>query len=164
MAKRFAMLVVLVACGKGAKVADWTRTPLTTIDATAGGVTYQITLPEDWVRRTPPDEGWEPPTGDPFKRPHANVQNVSADFASSLESAISAAGAKPETLTRKETKPDGFALTEVHGQTLIRATVFKKVGGSVLWCTADQANDDGLVAFDATKTALVKICDSVTPK
>ena len=158
-------MCVAAACGKSKTAPDdWSKTAFKQIDASTGGVGYSIALPENWEPRKPPDEGWGAPTGDPFKRPSAHVSNVSADFASSLESAISAAGAKPENVVRKETKGGDFFITEVHEQTLIRATTFKKVGGSLLWCTATQANDDGIPSFEATKKALVKICDSVVPK
>jgi len=160
----YAMLV-LAACGKSKQAADdWSKTATKTIDASTGGVTFSIALPETWEPRKPPDEGWGPVTGDQFKRPYATVSNVSVDFASSLESAISAAGAKPEQVVRKEAKDGNYAITEVHEQKMIRATTFKKVGGSYLWCTAAQANDDGIASFDATKIALVNICDSLAAK
>ncbi len=34
----------------------------------------------------------------------------------------------------------------------------------LFWCTAAQANDDGIPSFDETKKTLVKICDSMTAK
>jgi hypothetical protein len=160
----YAMLV-LAACGKDKHVADdWSKTATRTIDGSTGGVAFSIALPDNWEPRKPPDEGWGPATGDQFKRPYATVSNVSLDLASSLESAISAAGAKPEQVVRKEAKDGGYAITEVHEQTMVRATTFKRVGGSFLWCTAAQANDDGLANFEATKKALVKICDSLVAK
>jgi hypothetical protein len=158
-------MLALAACGKGKHAAeDWSKTATKTIDGSTGGVAFTIALPETWEPRKPPDEGWGPTTGDAFKRPYATVANVSLDLASSLESAISAAGAKPEQVVRKEAKDGGYAITEVHEQTLIRATTFKKVGGSFLWCTAAQADDAGIPSFDATKLALVKICDSLAAK
>ena len=162
--RKLLVMFALVACGKGTKAEDWTKTPTKPLDASTGGVQFQISIPENWEPRKPPDEGWGPTTGDQFRRPSVSVSNVSADLASSLESAIAASGSKPEQLTRKETKPDGYALTEVHNETLVHVTRFKKVGGSYLWCRAMQANDDGIPSFEATKAALVKICESVTPK
>ena len=162
--RNLVVVLALAACGKAKPADDWTKTPFKVLDASTGGVAYQISLPENWEPRKPPEEGWAPTTGDQFQRPSAAVSNVSLDLASSLESAIAAAGAKPENLTRKETKPDGYALTEIHDHSLIRVTRFEKVGGSYLWCTATQANDGGIPSFEKAKAALVKICDSVTPK
>jgi hypothetical protein len=159
-------LVLVSACNKPkpAKELDWHRTPLKQMTSSAGGVQFEMSLPEDWEPRKPPDEGWGPVTGDAFKRPSVTIQNVSTDMASSLESAISAAGAKPENISRKEQKGDGYAITEAHEPTLIRATTFKRAGATFLWCTASQANDDGIPVFTETRQVLQKICDSVTVK
>jgi hypothetical protein len=157
-------LLVAAACGKPKKADDWSKTPFKTIDASTGGVAFTISMPETWDKRTPPDEGWGPTTGDQFQRPYVTVSNVSLDLATSVESAIATAGAKPEQIVRKESRPDGYHLTEVHDETLIRASVFKKVGSSYLWCTAAQANDAGIASFEATKQALVKVCESLSPK
>jgi len=156
---------LLVGCGKTAqKQEDWHRTPLKQMSAKAGGVELDMAIPENWEPRDAPDEGWGPKTGDPFKRPSVTLQNVSTDMASSLESAISTAGAKPENIVRKESKNEGYAITEAKEPTLIRATTFKRAGNSFVWCTASQANDDGIPMFSETKSVLQKICDSVTPK
>jgi hypothetical protein len=168
---RHAFITVLVLCAgascnkaKQAKELDWHRTPLKQMTASSGGIQFEMSIPEDWVQRTPPDEGWGLPTGDAFKRPSVTIQNVSADMASSMESAISSAGAKPENIVRKDQRGEGYAITEAKEPTLIRATTFKRVGGTFLWCTASQANDDGIPVFTETKQVLQKICDSVTPK
>lgn len=168
---RHAFFAVLVLCAgascnkaKKSKELDWHRTPLKQMTASTGGVQFEMSIPEDWAPRTPPDEGWEPPTGDAFKRPSVTIQNVSADMASSLESAISSAGAKPENIVRKDQHGEGYAITEAKEPTLIRATTFKRVGGTFLWCTASQANDDGIPVFTEARQVLQKICDSVTPK
>src|SRR5258708_149639 len=93
------IILALPACGKGKPAAeDWSKAALKQVDGSTGGVAYSIQLPETWEPRKPPDEGWGATTGDQFKRPHATLANVSADFASSIESAISAAGAKPENV------------------------------------------------------------------
>jgi hypothetical protein len=156
---------LLPSCGKTAqKQEDWHRTPLKQMSSKTGGVEFDMAIPETWEPRDAPDEGWGPKTGDAFKRPSVTVQNVSADMASSLESAISAAGAKPENVVRKEAKNEGYAITEAKEPTLIRATTFKRTGNTFLWCTASQANDDGIPMFNETKSVLQKICDSVTPK
>lgn len=158
-------LVVLVACGKARKPdEDWSRTPFKTIDSSTGGVQFSLSVPENWEPRKPPEGGWGLETGEASQRPSVTVQNVSQDLATSLESAIVAAGAKPENVVRKEDKPNGYHLTETHDETLIRATVFLKVGGSFLWCTATQANDRGIPGFEHTKQALVKICESLVVK
>ncbi|HET9992569.1 MAG TPA: hypothetical protein VFQ65_28745 [Kofleriaceae bacterium] len=156
---------LLAGCGKTAqKQQDWHRTPLKQLSVKTGGVELDIAIPEDWEPRDAPDEGWGPKTGDPFKRPSVTVQNVSSDMASSLESAIAAAGAKPENVVRKVAKNEGYAITEAKEPSLIRATTFKRTGNTFLWCTAGQANDDGIPMFNETKQVLEKICDSVTPK
>ncbi|CAN5356376.1 hypothetical protein BH11MYX1_BH11MYX1_17980 [soil metagenome] len=154
-----------LGCGKGAqkKQDDWHRTPLAQRSEHAGGVDFEIALPEDWAPRAAPDEGWGPTTGEPIKRPFVTVQNVSADLASSLESAISSAGAQAEFITRKETRADGYQISEAHDPRMIKATTFTRVGVSLLWCTASQTNDDGIPQFTETKQVLQKICDSVTP-
>jgi len=158
-------IVVLAACGKAKKAdEDWSRTPFKTIDSSTGGVAFSLSIPDNWEARKPPDGGWGLATGEVSQRPSVTVQNVSQDLATSLESAIAAAGAKPENLVRKESKADGYHLTETHDETLIRATVFMKVGGSFLWCTASQANDRGIPGFEHTKQALVKVCESLSPK
>ena len=85
------------------KKLDWHRTPLKQMTASkTGGVEFEMAIPETGCRAHAPDEGWGPTTGDPFKRPSVTIQNVSADMASSLESAISSAGAKPENVVRKD--------------------------------------------------------------
>jgi hypothetical protein len=164
---RSLIVVVLLGlgCGKGAhdKQEDWHRTPLAPRSARAGGVDFELALPQDWAPRSAPDEGWGPPTGVVMKRPFVTVQNVSADLASSLESAISSAGAQAEFITRKETRPDGYQITEAHDPRMIKATTFKRVGATFLWCTAAQTSDDSIPQFTATKQVLEKICDSVTP-
>ena len=52
-------------------------------------------------------------------------------------------------LVRKETRPDGFAITDApknkHRQ-----------------CTAVQVGDDEVPSFDKTRAMLEKICDSIT--
>jgi hypothetical protein len=162
---KLVIVAVVAACSKGTKAEhDWSRTNYKQVDASTGGVAFAITLPENWEPRKPPDDGWGPTTGDPFKRPFVTIANVSLDLATSLESAIAAAGAKPENVVRKEAKNGNYAITEVHDDKLIRVAVFRRVGGSFLWCTASQANDDGIPGFEHTKQALVKICDSLTPK
>ncbi len=165
MRSLIASLLLGLGCGKGAqnKQVDWHRTPLKQLSAHTGSVDFDISLPEDWEPRKAPDEGWGPAKGDPMKRPSVTVQNVSADLASSLESAISAAGASVEYLTRKETKADGYRITEAHDPRTIKATTFKRFGATFLWCTASQTNDDGIPQFAETEQALQKICDSVAP-
>ena len=165
MLKIVVAIVLAAGCGKTAqKQQDWHRTPLKQMSAKTGGVEFDMAIPDNWEPRDAPDEGWGPKTGDPFKRPSVTVQNVSADMASSLESAVAAAGAKPENVVRKFAKNEGYAITEAKEPTLIRATTFKRTGNTFLWCTAGQANDDGIPMFNETKVVLEKICDSVTPK
>src|SRR3954447_16700761 len=115
---RHALIAVLVLCAgascnkaKKPKELDWHRTPLKQMTATSGGLQFEMAIPEDWVRRTAPDEGWAPTTGDAVKRPSVIVDNVSAEMASSLESAISSTGAKPENIVRKEQRGEGYAIT-----------------------------------------------------
>lgn len=165
MRKIVVAMLLAASCGKTAqKQEDWHRTPLKQMSSKTGGVEFDMTIPETWEPRDAPDEGWGPKTGDAFKRPSVTIQNVSGDLASSMESAISAAGAKPENVTRKEHKGENYAITEAKEPTLIRATTFKRTGNTFLWCTASQANDDGIPMFNETKQVLQKICDSVTPK
>jgi hypothetical protein len=169
MRHAFIALVLLCAgasCNKAKKPKelDWHRTPLKLMTASSGGIQFEMSIPEDWVPRTPPDEGWGPPTGDAVKRPFVTIQNVSSDMASSMESAISSAGAKPENIIRKDKRGENYVITEAQEPTMIRATTFKRVGGTFLWCTASQANDDGIPVFTETRQVLQKICDSVTPK
>jgi len=165
MQKIVVAILLAASCGKTAqKQEDWHHTPLKQMSAKTGGVEFEMAMPETWTPRAAPDEGWGPTTGDPFKRPSVTVQNVSTDMASSVESAIAAAGAKPENVVRKVAKAEGYAITEAKEPTLIRATTFKRTGNTFLWCTAAQANDDGIPMFNETKQVLEKICDSVTPK
>jgi hypothetical protein len=159
-------LVLIASCNKAkkAKELDWHRTPLKQMTSSTGGVQFEMSIPEDWEPRKAPDEGWAPTTGDVAKRPSVTVQNVSVDMASSMESAISTIGAKPEYVIRKEQKGDGYAITDATEPMLIRASTFKRAGGSFLWCTASQSNEDGIPMFTETRQVLQKICDSVTPK
>ncbi len=168
---RHALIAVLALCAgascnkaKQPKEVDWHRTPLKPMTASTGGIPFEMSIPDDWVARVAPDEGWAPATGDAVKRPFVTVQNVSADLATSLEAAISSAGAKPEDVVRKDRRGEGYAITEAKAPTLIRATTFKRVGATFLWCTASQANDDGIPMFTETQQVLQKICDSLTPK
>src|SRR5882672_1045981 len=103
------LVVFLLACGKARKPdEDWSRTPFKTVDSSTGGVAFSLLLPENWEARKPPEGGWGLATGEASQRPSVTVQNVSQDLATSLESAIAAAGAKPENVVRKESKPDGY--------------------------------------------------------
>lgn len=157
------IVVVLGACGKSSGGADWTKQPVKPFDGTVDTFKYQISLPGDWTPRQPPDDGWSAPTGDQFERPSVNVKMIS--LSGKLDDAIAMAGDKPERFVRKDQKPDGFSLTEVHNKGLIRATTFKKTGGDkYLWCTASQATNDGIPNFDAAKPALEAICDSIMLK
>ena len=165
MRSLIAVLLLGVGCGKAAqdKQVDWHRTPLKQLSTHTGGVDFEISIPEDWEPRKAPDEGWGLLKGDPMKRPSVTVQNVSADLASSLESAISAAGAESQFITRKETRADGYQITEAHDPRMIKATTFKRFGATFLWCTASQTNDAGIPQFAETKQVLQKICESVAP-
>lgn len=160
-------ILLLAGCGKTAQKKQeeaWHRTPFSQISATSGGVTYEMRLPENWEPRKPPDEGWGPPKGEPSRRPFVTIQNVSSSLASSLDSAVSAAGATPETVFKKQEKDENYLVVEVKEPTMIKATTFKRAGNTFLWCTAEQHNDDGIPFFTETRQALTKICDSVTPK
>ncbi|MFT3695466.1 MAG: hypothetical protein QM831_20190 [Kofleriaceae bacterium] len=160
-------MLLLAGCGKSAQKKQeeaWHRTPLKQMSATSGGVTYEMRIPEDWTPRQPPDEGWGPTKGTATKRPFVTIQNVSLSLASSLESAVSAAGAAPENVFKKEEKNDNYLVVEIKEPSMIKATTFKRAGNTFLWCTAEQHNDDGIPFFTETRQQLTRICDSVTPK
>jgi hypothetical protein len=142
----------------------WTDVQLVKRDGKAGPIAYEISLPQDWGVRPPPDDGWQAPGFPQFRAPTVSVGKIST-IGKTVDDAILTAGGKAEQYVRKDQRPDGYALTEVHNETLCRVTRFAKAGsGDYLWCTASYANDDGIPRFADSRGKLEAICDSVKPK
>jgi hypothetical protein len=158
-----AALVWITGCGKTV-ADDWTSRPTKAFTGTVGDIHYQVTAPADWVAVVEGfAQGWQAP-GDQKHKPRVVFMDESLK-GDQLDDAISATDARPEYLVRKDKRADGFALTEVDDQTLVRVHVFKKVpSGRYVHCTSHESNLDGIANFDGVKHALEAICDSFVLK
>jgi hypothetical protein len=163
--------LVVVGCSKSQDT-DWSKKPLKPAEGTAEGfdkdkgLAFTIEVPEGLPRdkRDPGDWSDARVEYDAVPKVFTSVSGPVKDLDDAMHSA--ALRIKDANFVRKETRPDGFALTDVAADKhRVEATTFKKLDAErVLKCTAVQVMEGELPSFEATKAMLEKICDSIKPK
>jgi len=145
---------------------DWSKVPLETVELSADGVTYSISVPKGL-----PKSGGDPKSWSNDKPEHDQDPKVFTSLGSNvttLDSALSDAmfdAEKVAKLARKEERPTGYAFTDVAGDKhRVEARTLTRAGDKMIKCTATQVTEGALPSFEATKAMLEKICDSVKPK
>jgi|SRR5688572_30577246 len=163
-----ALFVFLFACGGGGDK-DFSGKPLEPKDVTIDGVTFTISIPKG----LPTDKDEKPGTWNVTKFEGDHVPKVFTRISTMTHESIDRFVAweinnkEKMNLVRKETRPDGFAVTDAPaGKKRIEAITFKRIPNSekAVDCTAVQVAEDELASYDATKTMLEKICDSIVLK
>ena len=170
---RFAALFLLVACSSDKK--DWSDTPLephtvTVKDITDANttVTFTISVPKG----LPTDKDEKPGTWNVTKFEGDYVPKIFTSLSSmpdaTLDDFIRGAILNKDkmNLVRKETRPDGFAITDAPTtKRRIEVRTAKKLGAdNQLECTAVQVGDGEVPSPDKTRAMLEKICDSIAVK
>jgi hypothetical protein len=154
--------VLVIGCKKYDK--DWSDHKLVLTDDTIGAVKYQILIPEGLPKINSYLHGWDDakPEGDHIPKVFTNIAILDPK---SIDDAMGFDAAKAH-FVRKDTRPDGYALTDVApDKHEVSVKTYKKIGEHYLECEASQQTDgDELPSFEATKAMLEKICDSITFK
>jgi hypothetical protein len=162
--KRMLWLVLLAACGGGDT--DYSKKPLEPKTVTLEGVTFTISVPKG----LPTDSDEKPGTW--------NVTKVEGDYVPKIFTMITTVGQSDVdafakwkifnkdkmNLVRKETRPDGFAITDAPvDKHRIEAITLKRFAGEKgIECNAVQIAEGELKSYDATKKMLEAICDSIS--
>ena len=167
MKHAFVVVILVVGCGKSIDT-DWSKKPLVATSLTLEGVTFSINVPEGLPRddRNPGD--WSNAKVEYDAVPKVFTALRDPDSYQTLDDLIRGEMLDPKkiNLVRKETRPDGFALTDAPtDKHRVEAIALKRVGAKLVKCTAVQVVDGGeLPSYDATKAMLEKICDSIAAK
>ena len=162
-----ALFCLLLACG-GDKDKDFSGKPLEPKDVTLDGVTFTISVPKG----LPTDSDEKPGTWNVTKFEGDYVPKIFTDISSMTHATIDdfvkweIHNKEKMNLVRKETRPDGYAITDAPaGKKRIEVTTFKRIAGEkAINCTAVQINEDELPSYDKTRAMLEKICDSIVVK
>jgi hypothetical protein len=161
---KHALFVLLLGCG-GSGDKDFSGKPLEPKQVTIEGVTFTISIPKS----LPTDSDEKPGVWNVTKFEGDHVPKVFTGITTMTHESIDrfigweVHNKEKMNLVRKETRPDGFAITDAPaGKKRIEATTFKRIGDEkAIDCTAVQVDDDELPSYDKTRAMLEKICDSI---
>ena len=155
--------LALLACRSGAD-SDWAARELKPAKGAIAGLSFTISQPEG-LAESEAQSGetsivWEASTGK-NSAPSFSVSKLSLPPAT-LKDAVARSGGGELTIVRQEAIEEGFLVTaESKDKGLVKADVYRSVGGEALWCSAMQVKEGGVSKPEEARAWLEKICLSM---
>ena len=155
--------IVLVA-GCGGYDKDWSGKPLEPTQVEIEGVKLTISVPKGLPRDSDEKPGtWNVTKveGDHVPKIFLRTDPITHDDVDDFARWV-IFNKEKMNLVRKETRADGFAITDApKNKHRIEAITYKRIGDKAFQCTAVQVGDGEVPSFEKTRAMLEKICDSI---
>ena len=159
-------VLVAVGCGGGG-TPDWSGTALEPTPVTIEGAAITVGVPKGLPR----DADEKPGVWNVTKVEGDHVPKIFISFGTGMQKSPEdfarwhIANKEKMNLVRKETRPDGFAVTDAPAdKRRIEAMRLIQLGEKQLECSAVQVADGELPSYDKTRKMLESICDSIVVK